>query len=29
MELRVPGKRLPAFADDWPDLFGRLYADVS
>ncbi|KAI4847994.1 carboxylesterase [Aureobasidium sp. EXF-8845] len=28
MELRVPGKRLPAFADDWPDLFGRLYADV-
>ncbi|KAI4716509.1 carboxylesterase [Aureobasidium sp. EXF-10727] len=28
MELRVPGKRLPAFAEDWPDLFGRLYADV-
>lgn len=28
MELRVPGKKLPAFAEDWPDLFGRLYADV-
>ena len=28
MELRVPGKKLPAFAEDWPDLFGRLYAYV-
>ncbi|KAK6003831.1 hypothetical protein QM012_008681 [Aureobasidium pullulans] len=28
MDLRVPGKKLPAFAEDWPDLFGRLYADV-
>ncbi|THW19063.1 carboxylesterase [Aureobasidium pullulans] len=28
MELRVPGKKLPAFAEDWPDLFGRLYADI-
>ncbi|KEQ91645.1 hypothetical protein AUEXF2481DRAFT_43817 [Aureobasidium subglaciale EXF-2481] len=28
MDLRVPGKRLPAFAEDWPDLFGRLYAEV-
>jgi carboxylesterase type B len=28
MQLRVPGKRLPSWATDWPDVFGRLYADV-
>ena len=28
MEVRVPGKRLPSWAKDWPDVFGHLYADV-